>query len=310
MAVICQIKDKLQQGFTVRNFLFLLLFLSFLGCGGINFNQPERWVENNTLYSTKLPGIEIKVTPALLYKKGEKTDAIVKSTDSNNRNTGVDVDWYYFVSTGNERLNIKIQTLTAYRGWYVTPPDYGKEDKYFVSTTEHIGGISFLTGIGREKYNGTPVLIKSFGAVVGETTRYELFYIEKVSADWLDKYSALFSTADRDVIAAFNKRANESFSVAPYSGILPPTKRAEQNADLSTKPLEAITPAPNTSKEPPDNIKKEIKQKCSADFPSDYAQQAECVKLQEAGWIKTMKIRKKYFFQCGVLTYVWMILFF
>jgi hypothetical protein len=44
--------------------------------------------------------------------------------------------------------------------------------------------------------------------------------------------------------------------------------------------------ASNPSKEPPENIKKEIKQKCNADFPSDYAQQAECVKKQETAWIE------------------------
>ena len=46
----------------------------------MNFSQPERWVENNTMYSTKLPDIEVKVAASMPYKKGEKTDAIVDST--------------------------------------------------------------------------------------------------------------------------------------------------------------------------------------------------------------------------------------
>jgi hypothetical protein len=111
----------------------------------------------------------------------------------------------------------------------------------------------------------------------------KLFYLENVSADWLEKSTKFLKKDDNDFIVAFNKRANESFSIAPYSGILPPSKRSEQKAspvatstNQAKKPIKAV----------PDNIKKEIKTKCAAEFPSDYVQQAECVKRQEAGWLE------------------------
>lgn len=58
--------------------------------------------------------------------------------------------------------------------------------------------------------------------------------------------------------------------------------------DGLSKPLSATIRGATdiTGKEPPDNIKKEIKHKCSSDFPSDYARQAECVKKQETGWME------------------------
>lgn len=54
----------------------------------------------------------------------------------------------------------------------------------------------------------------------------------------------------------------------------------------STKPIERIKTAADSAILPPDNIKKEINQKCMSDFPSDFVQQAECVKRQEASWIE------------------------
>lgn len=208
----------------------LLIFVTLLlsGCAGIDMGSPERWVESNTMYSTKLPSIEVKVRPSLIFKKSEKTDGITESTRGV-AHTGKDIDWFYFVNDSNKiRLNIKIETLTAHTRWYMEKPDYGQDSKSLLSSHETIGGINFATGLLRDKYHGTPVMIKAFGAVVGETTRYQLFYMEKVSDEWLQKYSALLSADDRNFMSEFNKRANESFSIIAYSGLLPPSKRVEQ----------------------------------------------------------------------------------
>jgi len=56
----------------------------------------------------------------------------------------------------------------------------------------------------------------------------------------------------------------------------------ESPADIESN----ATPTHDATEEPPGNIKKEIRQKCAADSPSDFVQQAKCVKLQEAGWME------------------------
>lgn len=208
--------------------LIVLSIVALLsGCAGMDFNSPERWVENNTMYSTKLPSIEVNVVPSLSFKKAVSTDSIAESSRGI-MHTGKDTDWFYFVDNSQKKmLNIKIESLTAHSRWYVQTPDYSQDSSALLSNNETIGGIKFATGVLRDKYQGVPVLIKAFGAVVGDTTRYQLFYMEQVSGDWLEKYTALLSKDDRDYIDTFNKRANESFSISSYSGIVSPTKRTQ-----------------------------------------------------------------------------------
>lgn len=183
---------------------------------------PARWVENNTLYSTKLPSVEITVSEQLPYKGDQKTDQIAESIRGNNR-TGQDIEFYHFVNNNRDkRLNIKIATLTAHKGWYMIPPDYSKRDKVFDSGNEKINGFDFVTGIFATEKNGKIALVKAFGKVVGETTRYQLFYIERVDRSWLNKYPDLLSVEERDTIAEFNNRANGNFTIGSYQGTPPP----------------------------------------------------------------------------------------
>ncbi|GEM_PF-6482471 len=83
---------------------------------------------------------------------------------------------------------------------------------------------------------------------------------------------------------AFNQYVNKG-NAEPTND--PPVAANPQQPSKPPEPSkETVKPANNPSKEPPDNIKKEIRAKCASDFPSDYAQQAECVKRQEAGWME------------------------
>jgi hypothetical protein len=71
--------------------------------------------------------------------------------------------------------------------------------------------------------------------------------------------------------------------------LLPAFSETERKLNSSTPSQlskEISKPASNSPGWPPENIMKEIKRKCVSDFPSDYANQADCVKRQEAGWLE------------------------
>lgn len=51
------------------------------------------------------------------------------------------------------------------------------------------------------------------------------------------------------------------------------------------QPKDIVRTTSNPVQELPDNIKKEIKQKCTSDFPADYVKQAECLRKQEEAWM-------------------------
>ncbi len=63
-------------------------------------------------------------------------------------------------------------------------------------------------------------------------------------------------------------------------------ERSLNSSKSSELSKEIIIPESNLNKKPPESIKQEIKQKCAAEFPSDYAKQVECVKKQESAWME------------------------
>lgn len=219
----------------MRKLLALLVVALMPGCAGIHAFSPERWVENNTMYSTVLPSIEIEVEPSLSFDANEKKGEIVGSLDSINH-TGKDIEVFSFVDRSKKKvLAIKIETLTARERWYMQQPDFSQSPLTLISGHETVGGIDFATGILRSQMGKKTVLIKAFAKLVGETTNYGIFYMEEVSSDWLGKYVNLFSKEDHDFIDAFQKRADDSFSVASFSGLLPPNKRERQKSELLSK---------------------------------------------------------------------------
>lgn len=202
----------------MRTLLFIIIAVACVGCTGTNLKSPERWVENNTLYSTKLPAIEVKVSTSLSYNKTKVQGSIAES-DKGNSYSGRDTEWFYFSdSTNKAQLSIDIETLNTHSDWYMEPPDYSTSSSSLMSDHKKIGDINFATGILRKSISGVPVLIKAYGAVAGETTRYSLLYMEIVDDSWLDKHSALLTSSEHDFLSEFNKRADASFSISPYSG--------------------------------------------------------------------------------------------
>jgi len=208
------------EGGIMRTLLFIIA-VACVGCAATK--SPERWVENNTLYSTKLPAIEVKVSTSLSYNK-TKAEGSIAESDKGNSHSGLDTEWFYFSdSTNKAQLSIDIETLNTHTDWYMEPPDYSKSSS-LMSDHEKIGDINFATGILRKNISGVPLLIKAYGAVAGETTRYSLLYMEIVDNNWLDKHSALLTSSERDFLSEFNKRADASFSISPYSGKPSPTQ--------------------------------------------------------------------------------------
>lgn len=211
----------------IINVLFLVSIIS--GCAGLSLRQPERWVENNTLYSTKLPSTEVKVIPALIFDKKESKGRLGASTDGHRHTpSGVVEEMFsFFDNSRRTRLSIIIENLTG-QNWYMAPPDYGSNPNVLVVSDETVGGVRFTTGIFKQSVEGKPRLIKRFGTTVGESTRYTLVYSTAANEDLIKKSANMLSAADWDYIYTFNKLANESFSIGPYSGTLPPTQKEEQ----------------------------------------------------------------------------------
>lgn len=207
-----------------RLFLIVTVLLLLSGCAG--FKAPERWVDNNTFYSTKLPGIEVKVSPSLKYKKSAPEAGIIES-ERGNVFAGMDTEWFYF-SGPMTRLDINVETLANQQRIYLSQFDWSKYPSTLIAAEQTIDGINFSTGIIKAKASGNfSTLVKVYSTNIDDTTRYKILYKEKVDKGWLTKTADLLTSEDRDFLARFDKRADESFSIAPYSGKQPPEPLAQ-----------------------------------------------------------------------------------
>ncbi len=216
--------------------LITLLLLS--GCAGVNFSSSERWIMDNTFYSTKLPAIQVIVSDEFQYSSTHKKGALTTDTTGQSK-TGKDEEKYRFIGD-NKRLTVNIQTINNNR-WYMVPPDYSKDEKALMYDTEKLNGIPVNTGISVQYYESLALLSKAFGGVAGDSVRYHIYYGEFIGSEWFKKSKQTLTTSDRDFLIEFNERANNSFSLTKYDGTTPPSKQAgtKKIADKSVETEDA-----------------------------------------------------------------------
>ena len=160
--------------------IIIVLVVMVVSSGCAAFKPPARWVDKNTFFSDKLPGIEVKVNNNLLYKQSNSEGYIGENIDGNRR-TGIDSEWFYFVDQDKKiNLRINIETVDTQSKIYIIPLDYSKEPAALIHSRQTVGGILLSTGIIKKEVAGFSCLIKAYSATVNETTRYKILYLEKV----------------------------------------------------------------------------------------------------------------------------------
>ena len=206
----------------------LLVLLS--GCAGFNLRSPERWVENNTFYSTKSPSIAIKVAPQFLYKEKEEKSKIIRTASDGrigHHPAGRSSELFSFFDTsGNKRILVKIESVGG-KDWFVIPPDFRKADGMLVTDTETIEGIKFTTGIQLIVVKSSYRLAKVYAMLASDDTFFSLIYIADSTPGLINRSLKLLSEDDWKVIHDFNKEANESFSITSYNGTPQPAQTSE-----------------------------------------------------------------------------------
>lgn len=200
---------------------FAVLILVFLpGCQAM---RTYRWVENNTLYSTNLPGVEVAVNP-LLHEGTEDSASLLEEDSLNVSTLWIDKEQYQFWDTsGKRQLIIEISNLTDDR-YYMQELRLDSNSDMIVHDVEEIGEWRFDTGIFVNAMPQQSFLTKIFGVTFGTKTRLLLLYLEAVDSSWDSQGSAL-DTEKKTILKEFSTRAGESFSISRYSGIKPPEQR-------------------------------------------------------------------------------------
>lgn len=191
----------------------LLLVLS--GCSGFNF-KTERWVEENTFYSSNLPGIKICVDEQLSYDGSEKNHERGVNWDET-LDTTIETNYYYF---SNQRQSIELTiALDAIKNsrWYLEPPNYSQYSNLISTGNKTLAGAEFETAIFSIKDGPYTSLIKAYGRRTGNATTIQIFYINNVEKEWLPPPGS-FTDQERKYLEDFSQRADKSFTVSKYSG--------------------------------------------------------------------------------------------
>ncbi len=208
----------------MRTLLLLFVMFAISGCAGINFDKPERWVEEDTFYSTKLPSIQVEVKRDIRFQRKNEGSKFIAS-DRTGLNSNLETTNYYF---SNEDvalfagLTIKIETLNDQYRVYMAIPNYANRRYAISSTEETLAGMRFQTGIYVIDKKTYALLIKGYGRVFGDTTRFQIYYFERVGRDWLEKDPKWLTEEESDLLINFKRRAKTSFSINKYGGTPPP----------------------------------------------------------------------------------------
>jgi hypothetical protein len=217
----------------MRRIVIILSMLVLSGCTGFSLRAPERWVENNTFYSTNHPSIEVKVNPQLVYKN-HKIDSNLVTKDFEGTTEriprGREKETYLFGdSSKNTHLSIYIANLNGPSGSYFVSPEkeFNNNKNVLVTNDENIGDIRFTAAILRKTIDGIPTLVKCLAINSGSTTRYEITYSARAPEELIKKPANLLSTDDWNYIYSFDKQAKESFSITAYSGTASPRQKSK-----------------------------------------------------------------------------------
>jgi len=200
----------------MKKIIVLIFIFSLSGCAGM-LDPPLRWIDNdtNTFHSTKSPGISIKVDKSMIYYPTKSKSGMATTLDQG-FTAGMTTEWFKFRDKSKQKgLNIQINTLGYTDRMYMLLPDYSKWKGVLFSSTEKVNNEMFATGI-LGVYDKYTLLLKAYGRVIGDTIRYQIFYLEKVDSDWSKKNPDYLSREEQDFLSGFNERANASFSIKTY----------------------------------------------------------------------------------------------
>jgi len=206
----------------VINLISLMsILLSLCGCEGL---PDHKWLENNTFYSSKLPSMEIQVSQHL--QEGTENSMNTTAESSNNSSTtGLLTNTYVFWDKeGKQQLVIHIENINQ-ASWYMNDFDFSSNPSFLTVSEEKMGGWRFDTGIYVKSMPQQTFLVKIYGRIFGNQTRFALLYLEGVNNSW-NKTGLVLNSEQRAFLEEFEKRAGESFTIRPYSGIKPPDQRS------------------------------------------------------------------------------------
>ncbi len=205
----------------MKNIVMLTLATILLtGCAATNF-ENKIGVDNNTFYSSKLPNISVNVQDSLKYR-GAKKKYEPKSGTSG-RSINVEAKKYYFSnSKKTTRLNITVERINQHN-WRMSMPDYSRHQNLYFQGKETLSEKEYRTAIFAVQNEENCSIVKVYGTILGDSIRFQIFYVEDINNSWLSK-NTLLTDKQENFLKKFGKRANKSFTIGEYddSMVAPP----------------------------------------------------------------------------------------
>lgn len=197
----------------MKNIVMLTLTAILLtGCAATNF-ENKIGVDNNIFYSSKLPNISVKVQDYIKYRGTKKKYKPQRGTSG--RSVNVESKKFYFSnSKKTTRLNITVERINKHN-WRMSMPDYSRHQNLYFQGKERLSGKDFRTAIFTVQNDEICSIVKVYGTVLGDSIRFQLFYVEDISNNWLSQ-NTLLTDKQESFLKKFGKRAKGSFTVGEY----------------------------------------------------------------------------------------------
>lgn len=218
--------NKLRRGDVMKLFFSMLAIFFVTGCANMDLSSPQRWVEGNTFYSSKMPSVVIKVDENYLFQGKKKKDSLAESTD-NRITEGRVVERSIFKDKRNRVVMINVDTVTGSGRLYMVAPDFDKLGKVFLKEQKKIGGMTFDTALIYIDNKGKePFLTKMYTKIFGETSRLIVSYSMKADKEWGELHVQALPDIKKKKLSAFDIEANNSFALSSFN----PTQHSKKGS--------------------------------------------------------------------------------
>ncbi len=225
--------------------VFFIMLLSLSSCAT---STMKKWVEGDMFYSERMPAVRVRVKQGFTLDevKSDEKSATDYSTGAETAMAEAQkiVRAIFKDKQKGSRLTIKTSLFPPNAKWSYYSPDYSGYSNILKHYDVKFLGGRYAVGIyPYENKKGTVYLVKKFGRIFGEKSKLELYYSERVGAEW--SKIRILNTRQDEFLKEFSKRADDSFEILPYAAPAAQPATVQSTREKATDLDSAIATATN-----------------------------------------------------------------
>lgn len=197
----------------VINWITLLAaFIMMTGCATVQ--TPTKHAQQNTIYSSKIPEMNIQVDDSFTFQK-EKRETHSPGNDEKigSKRSNLQTKYFYEDTQQNRGFLVTFSNMLD-RRWHFGGVNFNTKENLSTGSVI-LKGDKYITRIYTKVGDNGTFLLKQYHCTFSGHCRINIYYRERLESNISN--SSHLSNEDNAYVADFDKRADASFTILPYS---------------------------------------------------------------------------------------------